>query len=146
MKKIVSIATIATTFALATMSMAGVKQDMAQNKKMSKPFLILGKMPHLTKLVKQNWDTLKLSDEQKSRLLQIQKETLGEIKSLQPKITKLEEEVAKAAMNGAKPENLKAKVDEIAKLKAKATMVHIKCIYNTRKVLTPKQLAKLIRK
>ena len=114
--------------------------------KEGKPFLILGKMPHLSKLVKQNWDTLGLSDEQKSKLLQIRKETMGAAKSLQSKIYKLEEEVTKATMSGAKPESLKEKVDEIAKLKAEATMAHIKCIYNTKEVLNPKQLEKLLKK
>jgi len=144
LKKIALIATIAATFALATMPTA--KQNMEQNHKMSKPFLILGKMPHLTKLVMQNWDNLELSDEQKSKLLQIRKETMGAVKTLQPKINKLEEEVAKATMSGAKPESLKDKVDEIAKLKSKATMAHIKCIYNTKEVLNPKQLEKLLKK
>ena len=144
MKKIALIATIATTFVLASMPTA--KQNMAKNHKMSKPFLILDKMPHLTKLVMQNWDNLELSDEQKSKLLLIRKETMGAVKSLQPKINKLEEEVAKATMKGVKPESLKDKVDEIAKLKAKATMAHIKCIYNTKEVLSPKQLEKLLKK
>ncbi len=140
MKKVTLIATIAATFALASMPAAAPKQNM------SKPFLILGKMPHLTKLVKQNWDTLGLSNEQKEKLMQIKNETMSTVKSLQPKITKLENEVAKAAINGTKPDALKEKVDEIAKLKAEATMAHIKCIYNTKKVLTPKQLAKIIKK
>ncbi len=140
MKKVTLIATIAATFALASMPAAAPKQNM------SKPFLILGKMPHLTKLVKQNWDTLGLSNEQKEKLIQIKNETMTTVKSLQPKIIKLENEVAKAAINGTKPDALKEKVDEIAKLKAEATMAHIKCIYNTKKVLTPKQLAKIIKK
>ncbi len=140
MKKVTLIATIAATFALASMPAAAPKQNM------SKPFLILGKMPHLTKLVKQNWDTLGLSNEQKEKLMQIKNETMSTVKSLQPKIIKLENEVAKAAINGTKPDALKEKVDEIAKLKAEATMAHIKCIYNTKKVLTPKQLAKIIKK
>ena len=146
MKKIVLILTAAATLAFATTPMPATGHGPKAAKKMQKmqkPFLILGKMPHLTKLVMMHWDDLGLSDEQKEKLTQIRKETMGAVKSLKPKIMKLENEVAKATMEGADPDSLKAKVDEIAKLKAEATMAHIKCIYNTKKVLTPEQLAKL---
>ncbi len=148
MKKSLMILATAATFAFATTPMPGMGQGAHMNKKMQKmqkPFLILGKMPHLTKLVMMHWDDLGLSDEQKEKLIQIRKETMGAVKSLKPKIMKLENEVAKATMEGAEPDSLKAKVDEIAKLKAEATMAHIKCIYNTKKVLTPEQLAKLMK-
>ncbi len=146
MKKIVLMLTAAATLAFATTPMPATGHSPKAAKKMQKmqkPFLILGKMPHLTKLVMMHWDDLGLSDEQKEKLTQIRKETMGAVKSLKPKIMKLENEVAKATMEGADPDSLKAKVDEIAKLKAEATMAHIKCIYNTQKVLTPEQLAKL---
>ena len=146
MKKIVLMLTAAATLAFATTPMPATGHSPKAAKKMQKmqkPFLILGKMPHLTKLVMMHWDDLGLSDEQKEKLTQIRKETMGAVKSLKPKIMKLENEVAKATIEGADPDSLKAKVDEIAKLKAEATMAHIKCIYNTQKVLTPEQLAKL---
>ncbi len=148
MKKSLMILVAAATFAFATAPIPGTGQGAHLGKKMQKmqkPFLILGKMPHLTKLVMMHWDDLGLSDEQKEKLIQIRKETMGAVKSLKPKIMKLENEVAKATMEGAEPDSLKAKVDEIAKLKAEATMAHIKCIYNTKKVLTPEQLAKLMK-
>ncbi len=146
MKKIVLMITTAATLAFATTPMPGMGQGAQMGKKMQKmqkPFLILGKMPHLTKLVMMHWDDLGLSDDQKAKLVEIRKATMGAVKTLKPKIMKLENEVAKATMEGAEPDSLKAKVDEIAKLKADATMAHIKCIYNTKKVLTPEQLAKL---
>ena len=146
MKKIVLMITTAATLAFATTPMPGMGQGVQMGKKMQKmqkPFLILGKMPHLTKLVMMHWDDLGLSDDQKAKLVEIRKATMGAVKTLKPKIMKLENEVAKATMEGAEPDSLKAKVDEIAKLKAEATMAHIKCIYNTKKVLTPEQLAKL---
>ena len=118
-------------------------QHKMQKAKMHKPFLINGRMPHLTKLVMQHWDELNLSDAQKAKLTEIRKATMGAVKNLKPQIMKLEKEVAQAAKAGEKPENLKAKVDQIAKLKAEATMAHLKCIYNTKNVLTPEQLAKL---
>ena len=146
MKKIVLMIATAATLAFATTPMPGMGQGAHMGKKMQKmqkPFLILGKMPHLTKLVMMHWDDLGLSDDQKAKLVEIRKATMGAVKTLKPKIMKLENEVAKATMEGAEPDSLKAKVDEIAKLKAEATMAHIKCIYNTKKVLTPEQLAKL---
>ena len=134
----------ATTLAFAYQATpAQHTQGKGMHKKMHKPFLITGRMPHLTKLVMQHWDELNLSDEQKAKLTEIRKATMGAVKSLKPQIMKLEKEVAQAAKAGEKPENLKAKVDQIAKLKAEATMAHLKCIYNTKNVLTPEQLAKL---
>jgi len=149
MKKTLLILTAAATVAFATqptpapaMQSKGMQHKM-QKGTMHKPFLITGRMPHLTKLVMQHWDDLGLSDDQKEKLTEIRKETMGAVMKLKPQIMKLEKEVAQAAMSGEKPENLKAKVDQIAKLKAQATMAHINCIYNTKKVLTPEQLAKL---
>jgi len=122
-----------------TTPMKGMNQNMTKKKK-SAPFLIMGKMPHLTKQVMMNWDELELNKDQEEKLTKIRKETMGAIKKVKPEITKLEDEVAKAAMSGEKPETLKEKVDQIAKLKAEATMAHIKCIHDTKSVLTDKQL------
>ena len=106
------------------------------------PFLINGKMPHVTKVIKQNWDsqTLALTDAQKEKLLEVRKSTMNSVMKLQKEISPLEKEVAVSTMSGALPESLKAQVDQIAKLKAQATMAHIKCIYDTKNILDPKQL------
>ncbi len=116
-------------------------------KKQDSPFLILGKMPHLTKMVKKNWDSpiLGLSDEQKEKLVGVRKATMINVTKLKKEIFPLEKEVAKATMAGDKPESLKAKVEKISKLKAEATMVHIKCIYDTKKILDAKQLEYLLK-
>ncbi len=115
----------------------------AQN---SKPFLITGKMPHVTKSIKQNWNNkeLALTDAQKERLLKVRSETMGAVMKLTKEITLLEDEVAKATILGAKPESLKAKVEQISKLKARATIVHINCIYNTKNILDEKQFEMLL--
>ena len=125
---------------------AGMQHGKMMGKKMMKkqsPFLINGKMPHLTKRVKMNWDKLNLTKEQQDALLKIRQETVGAVRSLKPQIMKLENEIAKAANEGADPDSLKAKVEEVAKLKAQATMAHIKCIHDTKKVLTADQLKQL---
>lgn len=112
--------------------------------KQQSPFLINGKMPHLTKLVKMHWDTLNLTDKQQEELLKIRKETIMAVKTLKPKILQLENEVATAVTAGETPDKLKEKVSQIADLKAKATMVHIKCIYNTKNILSKQQLQQLL--
>ena len=108
----------------------------------AKPFLIADKLPHLTGMVKILWDDedLALTAKQKEALLVVKKATMTGAKALAKKIYALEDEVVKASEDGAKPETLKAKVDEIAALRAKATMIHLDCIYNTRSILTKEQL------
>ena len=110
--------------------------------KNSSPFLITGKMPHLTKLLMQQWDNsdLHLSDEQKSRLLVVRKETIGDVQKLGKKISPLEEQVAEGSLSGKTPDELESLVQAIAGLKAEATMVHLRCIYNTGNILDQQQL------
>jgi len=133
----------ASSFALATQTpqpMSMKQHKMMKRGKANAPFLIMGKMPHMTKQVIMHWDDLKLSKDQKEKLTKIRQETMGAVKSLKPQIVKLENEIAKATLSGAKPETLKEKVDQVAKLKAQATMAHIKCIYNTKNTLNKEQL------
>ena len=113
-----------------------------QANKFEKPFLIQGKLPHLTMMVKMLWnDTdLALTKAQKEKLLVVRKDTLTAVKSLKTKIMKLENEVVTESNNGTKPASLKNMVKKIASLRVEATMVHLKCIYNTRKILSKDQL------
>jgi Spy/CpxP family protein refolding chaperone len=117
------------------------------HKKQTKPFLITGKMPHYTMLVKKHWDDpkLALTPKQKTALLKIRKETLQAIKSLKPQVMKLEKKIVHATMQGEDPASLEKDINTLASLKAKATMAHVRCIVETKKVLTPKQL-KLLKK
>jgi hypothetical protein len=113
-----------------------------QSPKVSKPFLIQGKLPHLTIMVKKLWNDrdLALTKAQKKRLLVVRKDTLTAVKSLKIKIMKLENEVVTESNNGTKPASLKNMLKKIASLRVEATMVHLKCIYNTRKILSKEQL------
>ncbi len=106
------------------------------------PFLITKGLPHYTMIIKKRWDDpkLALTPKQKAELLKVRKATLGSITSLKPKIAKLRKKIVKAAMSGAAPESLSADVAKLAKLKAEATRTHLKCIYDTRQILTPSQL------
>ncbi len=116
-------------------------QSNTQQKK-QKPFLIQGKLPHLTMMVKILWndEDLALTTAQKQQLLQIRQETMTQVKALARQIFKLENQIVEASNHGAKPENVKDDVFKLAELRAQATMVHLECIYKTRKVLTKDQL------
>ena len=106
------------------------------------PFLITKGLPHYTMIIKKRWDDpkLALTAEQKAELLKVRKATMGSILSLKPKIAELRKKIVKGAMSGATPESLSADVEKLAKLKAEATRTHLKCIYDTRRILTPSQL------
>lgn len=136
--------TIAITLAVLMLSLTAVNcmaQGKGQQKKTS-PFLITGKMPHLTKLLMQQWDNadLYLTDEQKSKLLVVRKETIGGVQKLGKEITPLEDQVAQASLSGKTPEEQQALLQSIATLKIEATMIHLRCLNNTSAILDKKQL------
>jgi len=110
--------------------------------KTTKPFLIQGKLPHLTMMVKILWndEDLALTKEQKKELLIIRKHTMSSAKKLNLQIVSLENQVIKGSKEGVKPERLRNFVYEIAQLRAEATIVHLECIYNTRRLLSEDQL------
>ncbi len=117
---------------------------MAQGK--SSPFLITGKIPHLTKLLIQQWDNpdLNLTDQQKPKLLKIRTETLTNVRKLAPEIDSLEKQVADGILSGKTPTELSPIVFTIAKLKAEETMIQLECIDATSKILDKQQLEILL--
>jgi len=106
------------------------------------PFLIMGKMPHYTGILKANWenDKLNLTKEQKTKLLQVRKNTLKIVFGVKKKLAPLEKEVANKIIAGSTPKELLAIVNKIAEYKVQATTAHLQCIYDTQKILTKKQL------
>jgi hypothetical protein len=118
---------------------------MAQGNGKNPPFLISGKLPHLTKLLMQQWDNpnLQLTEEQRTQLLVIRKETIGGVRSFGKEIGALEQQVVDGSLAGKSPEELRELVAKIEKLKGAATMLHLNCIYKTSKILDEKQLAVL---
>ena len=114
--------------------------SMAQGK--NSPFLITGKIPHLTKMLMQQWENpeLNLSDQQKPELLKIRSETLTSVRKLIPEINSLEKQVADGIFSGQTPDDLNSVVTAIAKLKAEETMIQLRCIDATRKILNQHQL------
>jgi len=110
------------------------------------PFLVDGKMPHLTGILKQHWDDpdLELTTEQKAVLLLIRKNTMSSVMDLVGELDQLESSLAEQAMAATPPDQLAPLVDKISGLKAEATMVHLRCIHDTMEILDDRQLATLL--
>ncbi len=111
------------------------------------PFLVThDDLPHMTKMLVQNWDKAKLglSKEQKEKLLIVRKETMGAVKGIKQKLKVLEDEVAEAMIDREDPKTVYKNLDEIAKLKLEASKVHLKCIAETTAILSEEQVAFLL--
>ena len=110
------------------------------------PFLVAGKMPHLTGTLKQHWDdpNLGLTPEQKEALLLIRKNTMTAVMGVAGELDELESSLAEQAMAAVPPDQLAPLVDKISDLKTEATMVHLKCIHDTMEILDDRQLATLL--
>ncbi len=143
------LAILAITFTLPAtnlMAQGGNSSSGQGTSKKSSPFLITGKMPHLTKLLIKQWDSprLNLSAEQKNKLLVIRQETIAGVQTLAQQVVPLEKQVAEGIFARQTPEELSSLVQSISKLKIEATMAHLRCIYNTSKILDQQQLEFLL--
>ncbi len=96
-------------------------------------------------LVKQNWDNeaLGFTEQQRVELKKIRQRTMSGVMGLKGEIFPLEKSIVKANANGEKP--AQKDVEKLAKLRAEATMIHLNCIYDTKKVLSEKQLLLLLK-
>jgi Spy/CpxP family protein refolding chaperone len=116
-------------------------------KKLSSPFLIKHGLPHMTKVLMKHWDDpkLALTPEQKKKLMDVRKETMGSVMKIKPEVKQLRREIVQASRRGVKADSLKEKVEKLAALEAEATMIHLKCIENTNAVLTKEQVGYLMK-
>ncbi len=124
-----------------------IQKNDKMNALLNSPFLInQDGLPHLTKLLIQNWDKAKLglTPEQKKKLLVIRKETLGTIKKIKEQVSALETEVIEAMVDREDPKSVDKQLEEIAKLKTEATRAHLKCIHDTLNILNDDQVAYLL--
>lgn len=114
--------------------------------KKDSPFLVVGKLPHTAKLLMKQWDSpkLNLSAKQKELLLIVRKETMKSVKHIAPTISKLHMELSKGIFGDKTPEDLSSTVQDIADLKSQATMIQLKCIYDSNKILSKEQLSVLL--
>ena len=120
-----------------------MQTDSKRNALKNSPFLMnIDTLPHLTKILMQNWDkeALNLSKEQKEKLLVVRKETMSGVKKIKKVLKPLQSEIMDLMYDGADLKAIQPKVDEIAKLKAKATMIHLKCLKDSIEILTDEQV------
>ena len=148
-KSILCLAVLTMVFSLSTANlMAQENSSPGGNgkQKMNPPFLITSGLPHFVKLLIQHWDNpaLHLSEEQKAELLVVRKETMASAQKLGQEITSIEKQVTEGIFGGKTPDELHALVQTIAGLKAEATMIHLRCIFDTSKILDQQQLDVLL--
>ena len=120
-----------------------VQRNDKMNALLNSPFLINQEaLPHMTKLLIHNWDkaTLGLSEEQKDKLIDVRVDTMSAVGKIKKQVKVLEADIIEALVDGEDPKSVHAKVDEVAKLKAEATKVHLKCISDTIGILSEEQL------
>jgi len=117
-----------------------------RSKRMNSPYLIKRGLPHLTKMVMPYLDNadFALTAEQKTKLAHVRKETMGAIMKIKPEILALEKTIVTAGKMGTHAEDLQKKVARLAVLQAQATMTHLKCIEETKNILTKDQLLFLL--
>ena len=110
--------------------------------KPNSPFLINGGLPHMSMMIKQNWDNpaLALTAQQKEKLLVVRQTTMSSVQSIKPQTMQLSMKIKEMSRNAAAISKINPLIDELAQLKAQATKVHVKCIHNTKTILTPEQL------
>jgi mono/diheme cytochrome c family protein len=111
------------------------------------PFLVNAEgLPHMTKLLIENWDkaALGLTKEQKEKLLVVRQETLSAVKKIKKQIKPLEDEVAEAMIDKEEPKSVEKQLEQIAKLKLEASKVHLNCITQTTSILSEEQVAFLL--
>ena len=124
-----------------------VQKNDKMNALLNSPFLINKEnLPHFTGLLIKNWDKAKLglSDEQKEKLLLIRKETKESIQKLKMQIDEFESEVVEAMIDREAPSTVESQVNDIAKLKAEVTKIHLQCISKTTTILSDEQIEFLL--
>ena len=122
-------------------------KEMQTNGKMNalkkSPFLMnQDELPHLTKILMESWDkaTLNLTADQKTKLLLIRTETMTGVKKIKKALQTLEADIIEMSVDGEELSKVKPKVEEVAKLKAEATMIQLKCLKESIETLSDDQL------
>jgi len=111
------------------------------------PFLVNSEgLPHMTKLLVENWDkaALGLTAEQKEKLLLVRKETLSSVKKIKQQLQPLEAEVTEAMIDREDPKSVEKQLEKIAQLKLEGSKIHLKCIAQTTTILSEEQVAFLL--
>lgn len=103
-------------------------------------------LPKITKLLMESWGKGKLSltDTQKEKLIIIRDDIVEIIMDIKEEVASLEREIIEMTVDDEDIENIEVKVFEVSKLKAKATVVQIRCLKNTMEILNEKQIYTLL--
>ena len=122
-----------------------MKKKMAK-RKMNSPFLIKHGLPHLSKMIKpyMNNPAFNLTADQKEKLAIVRVQTMSVIAESKQNVMALRKEIVNASISGTKSAELKEKVEKLALLQAAATIAHLKCIEETKEILTKDQLLFLL--
>ena len=124
-----------------------IQKNDKMNALMNSPFLLNSEeLPHLTKLLLNNWDkaALGLTDDQKEKLLVVRHDTLRAIKEIKQKVKALESEIIEAMVDGESLEKTYPKLEDVAKLKVEATKVQLKCLKRSMEILNDEQIEFLL--
>lgn len=111
------------------------------------PFLMnQDALPHVTKILLENWDkgSLGLTSEQKEKLLVVRKETMSGVKKIKKALQILEEAIIEMSVDGEDLAKIEPKVQEVAKLKAQATMIQLKCLKDSIEILNDEQMEMIL--
>lgn len=124
------------------------KKGKNDKKMMHSPFLIKHGLPHMSKLIMRSWDdpVFGLTAEQKSKLEGIRKRTMGSTMNIKKEILPLTKSILSGVMSGKTADELKDQVKKLGELEAEATIIQIRCIEETKNVLTKDQLIYLLQK
>ena len=111
--------------------------------KKSSPLLL--RLPNLMSvLTKQSDDTkLALTAEQKTKLDAGRNERMPKMMKFKEDITAMKQEIMQGSKAGATVSELKAKVEKLAALKTEATLLKLKCIEDTKAILSKDQMARV---
>lgn len=112
-------------------------------------FLIPKNLPYLIGMALHDPSSsnLDLSKEQIEAILKIKKELIANASQKALIVKKLELEIVEKIglkHQGTKASDLYSSIDEIAKLKAELTKMHLDCIEKVKAVLTPKQFEEML--
>lgn len=105
-------------------------------------FMVHKNLPHYMQIFREYGDdkTLALSDEQKSKLQQMQEEVVVMVSKTAIEIRDLELALQKGVvLENKNSKQMQDLVEEIATLRLQMTNAHIDCIQEVKKVLTKKQ-------
>ena len=151
MIKKIALATVA-TLALVVMQAqaaqtnncgAGMCNTKSCSGKKGSPLLL--RLPNLMKVLTMHIDDAKLAltAEQKTKLDAGRNERMPKMMKFKTDITALKKEIAQGTKSGATVSDLKAKVEKLGTLKTEATLLKLKCIQDTKAILSKDQMVRV---